>query len=75
MPLNLLDREFADLGARLREIDDAAAIDIDGRFPAGGERIGLLRTEVDGFDFEQDAGGGHGRVTVPVTRMPGDLAG
>ena len=66
MALDLLHRQVANLRAGLREIDDPAAVDIDRGFPAGGEGIGFLRTEIYRLDLQQDARGGQGSVTIPL---------
>ncbi len=61
-------RQIADFGAGAREEDDFAAVDVDRGFPAGGERVGLLRAEVHRLDFQQQLGRGQRGVPVPVAR-------
>jgi hypothetical protein len=65
MAADLLHREVADLGAGAGEVDDLAAVDIDGRFPARGEGVGLLGPEIHRLDVEQDSRRDQRGIAVP----------
>ena len=71
MTVDLLHPQFADLRSCAREVDDPPAVDIDRRFPARGEGIGLFRPEIDRLDLQQDARGGERRVAVPIGGLSG----
>jgi hypothetical protein len=47
--------EVDDLGARAREADDLAAVDIDRREAARGELERLARAEMNRLDLQEDA--------------------
>jgi uncharacterized small protein (DUF1192 family) len=49
---DFLDRQVADFGPGAGKKDDLAAIDVNGGFPTGGERVGLLRAEIHRLDLQ-----------------------
>ena len=63
---DLLHPQPDDLGAGAWEEDDLAAVDVDRRLPARGQRVGLLGPEVDRPDLQQQPRRGERRVPVPV---------